>query len=65
MIYSALIWSIGLGFLFWGDIPDLTLIMGASLIIMSGVYIIYQEAAKHRTITAMPPQGVGVEGEEI
>ncbi|MBP6986574.1 MAG: DMT family transporter [Alphaproteobacteria bacterium] len=43
MIYSALIWNMILGYLFWQDTPDNNLIMGALLIVSSGLYIIYAE----------------------
>jgi drug/metabolite transporter (DMT)-like permease len=41
--YTALIWSAGLGYLVWNDIPDVYAISGAVLIIGSGVYIIHRE----------------------
>jgi drug/metabolite transporter (DMT)-like permease len=63
MIYSALLWSMMLGFLFWGEVPTLTLLMGASLIVVSGLYIIYEEATKHHPITVLPPQALGDEDE--
>lgn len=58
MIYSALLWNILFGFLFWGDVPDLTLLAGATLIVGSGLFIIYREAIQHKAITAAPPTGV-------
>ena len=42
--YTALIWSAILGYLVWNDIPDLYAIVGAFLIIASGIYIIHREA---------------------
>jgi drug/metabolite transporter (DMT)-like permease len=42
--YTALIWSALLGYLVWSDIPDLYAIVGAALIIGSGVYIIHRES---------------------
>jgi len=44
--YTALIWSAGLGYLVWNDIPDAYAISGAVLIIGSGVYIIHRETLK-------------------
>ena len=44
--YTALIWSAGLGYLLWNDIPDAYAISGAVLIIGSGVYIIHRETLK-------------------
>lgn len=42
--YSALIWAIILGFLVFGTWPDRWTLVGAGLIISSGLYIFYREA---------------------
>lgn len=44
MIYSALLWNMILGYVFWNDVPDSTLLLGAFLIVSSGLFIIYKEA---------------------
>jgi drug/metabolite transporter (DMT)-like permease len=41
--YSALIWATLLGFLLWGELPDIFTLVGAVIVIMSGLYIIYRE----------------------
>lgn len=58
MIYTALIWNLIFGYVFWGDIPDTTLIIGAGLIVGSGLFIIIRETQKHKPITAAAPTGV-------
>lgn len=42
--YTALIWATGLGWLVWGDIPVLWTIVGAAIIVISGIIIILREA---------------------
>ncbi len=42
--YTALIWATGLGFLIWGDVPDLATYLGAAVIIASGIYVILRES---------------------
>ncbi len=42
--YSALIFSAILGYWLWGDIPGIYAIIGAGLIVFSGLYIIHREA---------------------
>ncbi|MCC5958468.1 MAG: DMT family transporter [Rhodobacteraceae bacterium] len=42
--YTALIWATGLGWLIWGDIPMLWTILGAAIIVSSGIIIILREA---------------------
>lgn len=58
MIYSALIWNMLLGYIFWDEIPDETFFLGATLIVGSGLYIIYRETIQHVEITATAPNAV-------
>ncbi len=44
--YSALIWATLLGFLLWGELPDKYTLVGAGIVISSGLYIIYRETIK-------------------
>ena len=41
--YTALIWATLIGWLVWGEIPDLATYAGAAIIIASGVFIIWRE----------------------
>ena len=45
--YSSIVWATVLGFLVWGDIPDRWIIIGASLVIGSGLYIFHRETLSH------------------
>lgn len=42
--YTALVWATGLGWLIWGDIPLLWTVLGAAIIVISGIIIILREA---------------------
>ncbi|MDF2095633.1 DMT family transporter [Aquibaculum arenosum] len=44
--YTALIWATGLGWLIWGDIPQSWTIVGALVIMISGIIIVLREAAR-------------------
>jgi len=44
--YTALIWATLLGFLLWGELPDTYTLIGAGIVISSGLYIIYRETIK-------------------
>ncbi len=46
--YTALIWATGLGWLIWGDVPMTWTILGAAIIVTSGIIIILREAGKDR-----------------
>ena len=53
--YSALIWAILIGYLVWGELPDVFTLVGAIIVISSGLYIIYRETAKGgRVRTELP-----------
>ncbi len=41
--YTALLWATLLGWLIWGEIPDLATYIGAAVIIVSGVFIVLRE----------------------
>ncbi len=42
-VYSQLIWMTALGYFIFGDIPDLATMIGAAVIIGSGLYLLYRE----------------------
>ena len=41
--YSSLLWAMAFGFLIWGDVPDRWTLLGAGLLIGSGIYIFHRE----------------------
>ena len=45
--YLSIVWAVVFGFLVWGDIPDRWIVVGASLVIGSGLYIFHREAVSH------------------
>ncbi len=56
--YVQLIWSITVGFLWFGDFPDLWTIGGGAIICLSGLYVLYRErraAATHRRAAIESP----------
>jgi len=44
--YGNLIWAALLGFLIWGHIPDVPIILGATLVVISGLYIAHREVTR-------------------
>jgi drug/metabolite transporter (DMT)-like permease len=62
--YTALLWAMALGYVFFGDQPDRYMLLGASFIVVSGLYAFYRErqlAAGTRpaaSASALPPEGV-------
>ena len=37
--YSALIWALLFGYMFWGDFPSLMALTGAGIVVASGLYM--------------------------
>ena len=58
-VYSQLIWMTALGYVIFGDIPDRATMIGASVIVASGLYLLYRErrAARATAPVAAPPAG--------
>lgn len=52
--YSILIWAALFGYLVWGDVPDVWILIGAVPVVASGLYILHREqklAAQRRAST--------------
>ena len=46
--YSGLLWALLLGYLVWGDIPNLPAWLGITLLIASGLYMLHRERIRAR-----------------
>lgn len=55
--YSTIFWAIVLGYIFFGDIPSVPMLIGAGVIIAAGIYIFIreQQLAKAATFSEPPP----------
>jgi drug/metabolite transporter (DMT)-like permease len=42
--YTGLIWAVVLGYVGWGDLPDAWVVVGAGVIVASGIYMIRMES---------------------
>lgn len=47
--YASVIWAVILGFIVWGDLPDAWMIAGATLVVLSGLYILHRETRTRRS----------------
>jgi drug/metabolite transporter (DMT)-like permease len=60
--YTALPWAMLLGYLVFGDRPDVMMVTGASIIVGSGLYAFYRERVRERPVAAttsgIPPDGL-------
>lgn len=55
--YTGLLFSILLGFVIFGDIPDLAMIAGSAVIVASGLYMLYRERVVGRSKAASESVG--------
>lgn len=54
--YTSFIWSVLLGYLVFGDVPDNFMIIGGTIVVGSGLYTLYREQVRHgREIAARAP----------
>ena len=63
--YTGLLFSILLGFVVFNDVPDLAMIVGSAVIVVSGLYMLYRErvvgrskAASESVGPSMAPEGL-------
>lgn len=63
--YTSLLWSILLGYWIFSDVPDTAMVIGASIIVASGLYTLYREqiagkamSATQSTTPGMAPDGL-------
>ena len=45
--YFSLVWAMILGFVFWGDIPGVSLIAGSAIVVGSGLFLLWRETGKN------------------
>lgn len=53
--YIAIIFAIIFGFVLWGDVPDSSMLLGAAVVIASGLYILHRETVRKAERQVAPP----------
>jgi drug/metabolite transporter (DMT)-like permease len=46
--YLSLIWAMGFGFMWWGDVPTIGLIIGSVIVVGSGLFLLWHESRPKR-----------------
>ena len=55
--YMLLAWALLIGFLVWGDIPTMSLLIGSAIVVGSGLALLWRETALKRTGSSpVPPR---------
>lgn len=55
MEYSAMIWAVLFGYVFWGEIPSDTVWIGSAVLIGTGLYLIHRERQIELRQRTLPP----------
>ncbi len=56
--YTQMIWAVIFGFIVWGDLPTLNLMVGVAIVVASGLYILHRETRQRRF---HPPRSPGAD----
>ncbi|MCT7375520.1 DMT family transporter [Chelativorans salis] len=62
--YTGLLWAIALGFFVFGDVPDGMMLLGAAIVVASGLYALYREqvVGRRKLIAESTGPGMAPEG---
>jgi drug/metabolite transporter (DMT)-like permease len=44
--YLSLVWAVLIGFVVWGDIPTVGLLVGSAIVVASGLFLLWRESRK-------------------
>jgi drug/metabolite transporter (DMT)-like permease len=44
--YLSLVWAMGIGFLVWGDVPTVNLLIGSAVVVGSGLMLLWHETSR-------------------
>ncbi|HXD44585.1 MAG TPA: DMT family transporter [Pseudolabrys sp.] len=53
--YTTIFWAILLGYIFFGDVPRVAMLIGAAIIIAAGIYIFVRERKAAKALALMEP----------
>jgi drug/metabolite transporter (DMT)-like permease len=54
--YTTLVWALLWGWLFWREWPDGYTLLGALVVVLAGLWVVYREARHGRVISQPPPR---------
>ena len=54
--YLMLVWAMVIGFLVWGDVPTIGLLIGSAIVVASGLFLLWHEARQRRGAAVSRPR---------
>jgi drug/metabolite transporter (DMT)-like permease len=58
--YTQMLWGMGYGFVIWSQRPDRQMLLGAAVVICTGIYILHRETIRHPSVSSAAKGGLGV-----
>ena len=46
--YLMLVWAMAIGFIVWGDVPTIELLIGSAIVVAAGLFLLWHEAKRPR-----------------
>jgi drug/metabolite transporter (DMT)-like permease len=56
--YFLLVWAMAIGFVIWGDVPTMALILGSVIVVVSGLFLLWHEARHRAKARQLPVIGM-------
>jgi drug/metabolite transporter (DMT)-like permease len=50
--YLMLVWALGFGFILWGDVPSVGLLVGSGIVVATGLFLFLREARLQQSLAA-------------
>jgi drug/metabolite transporter (DMT)-like permease len=57
--YLMLVWALLFGFVIWGEIPSISLLIGSSIVVATGLFLFLREAQLQRSLRPQPAKHTG------
>jgi drug/metabolite transporter (DMT)-like permease len=52
--YLMLVWALGFGFIVWGEVPSISLLIGSAIVVATGLFLFLREARLQRALRSRP-----------
>src|ERR1700731_4574350 len=57
--YLMLVWAVAIGFVIWGEVPSVSLLIGSAIVVTTGLFLFLREARLQRALHSRPRQPGG------
>jgi drug/metabolite transporter (DMT)-like permease len=57
--YLMLVWALALGFMIWGEVPSISLLIGSAIVVTTGLFLFLRESRLQRSLKPQARGGAG------